>query len=153
MAQGRALIKYRIKLKADERDELEQLVRVGRVAGWKMQRAQVILKFDESNSRSGWPNAKIAEAFALSTRTVEKWRKQAVERGPLSLLQRKPQDRSKFRKLDGAGEAKLFKLACSTPPAGRSRWTLRMLADELVALEVVDSIRHECVRQTLQKTK
>jgi len=71
----------------------------------------------------------------------------------MSLLARKPQDRSWQRKLDGAGEAALVKLACSSPPAGYSRWSLRMLADELVALEVVDSIRHECVRQTLKKTR
>jgi len=153
MVQGRTSFKYRVKLTTDERDELEQLIRHGRVAGWKVQRAQAILKFDESDVRVSWPNSKIAEAFELSTRTVEKWRKQAVERGPLSLLERKVPDRSMFRKLDGVGEAKLIQLACSTPPAGRSRWTLRMLADELVALEVVDSIRYECVRQTLQKTK
>ena len=71
----------------------------------------------------------------------------------MSLLERKAQDRSKHRRLDGAGEARLVKLACSTPPEGRSRWSLRLLADQLVALEVVDSIGYECVRQTLQKTR
>ena len=89
----------------------------------------------------------------MTTRSLENWRKQAVERGPLSLLARKPQDRSNHRKLDGAGEARLVRLACSTPPEGRGRWSLRLLADQLVALEVVDSIGHECVRQTLQKTR
>ena len=70
----------------------------------------------------------------------------------MSLLERKPQDRSRFRKLDGAGEARLAQLACSDPPAGYDKWSLRLLADELVALEMVDSIGHECVRQTLKKT-
>lgn len=71
----------------------------------------------------------------------------------MSLLERKPQDRSWQRKLDGAGEAVLVKLACSTPPEGYRRWSLRLLADKLVELEVVDSIRHECVRQTLKKMR
>jgi hypothetical protein len=87
----------------------------------------------------------------VTTRSIEGWRKQAVEHGPLTLLQRKIPDRSGHRKLDGAGEAKLVKLACSKPPEGRSRWSLRLLADELVALEVVDAIGYECVRRTLKK--
>lgn len=153
MAQGRACYRYRVKLTADERNELQQLLRHGRTAGWKVKRAQALLKFDEGPDGPSWPDAKIAEAFDVSTRSLEGWRKQAVEQGPLSLLKQKTQDRSMFRKLDGVGEAKLIQLACSKPPEGRSSWTLRMLADELVTLEVVDSIGHECVRQTLQKTR
>ena len=152
MAQGRAAIKHRVNLTDDERRELEQLIRRG-AAGWKVQRAQALLKCDESDDGPGWPDAKIAEAFGMTARSVENWRKQAVERGPLSLLQRKTQDRSWQRKLDGVGEAKLVQLACSTPPEGRSRWSLRLLADKMVELEVVDSIGHECVRQTLKKTR
>jgi len=138
-------------LTADERRELEQLIRRG-AAGWKLQRAQALLKCDEGDDGPGWPDVRIAEAFGMTARSVENWRKQAVERGPLSLLERKPQDRSWQRKLDGVGEAKLVKLACSTPPEGYSRWSLRLLADKLVELDVVDSIGHECVRQTLKKT-
>jgi len=141
-----------VKLTADERNEFEQLVRRGQAAGWKLRRAQALLKCDEGEGGAGWPDGRIAEAFDVTTRSLENWRKQAVERGPRSLLERQAQDRSKFRKLDGAGEARLVQLACSTPPAGRSRWSLRLLADQLVALEVVDSIGHECVRQTLKKT-
>ena len=153
MAQGRAITKYRVKLTADERHELEQLIRTGRSAGWKLRRAQALLKFDEGERGSGWSNAKIAEAFEVTTRSLENWRKQSVERGPLSLLDRKKRDGSKQRKLDGTGEAALVKLACSTPPEGHSRWSLRLLADQLVTLEVVDSIGYECVRQTLKKTR
>lgn len=157
MAQGRASgkrrDKYRVKLTVDERDELRQLVRKGKAAGWKLTRAQVLLKCDEGNGGPAWPDAKIAEAFGVTTRSVEKWRKQAIEQGPLSLLERKKRDRSMDRKLDGAGEAQLVKLACSTPPAGYRRWSLRLLADKLVELEVVDAIGHECVRQTLLKTR
>lgn len=152
MAHGRAAIKHRVKLTADERHELERLIRRG-AAGWKLQRAQAMLKCDESDDGPGWPDAKIAEAFGMTPRSVENWRKQAVERGPLSLLERKAQDRSRQRKLDGVGEARLVKLACSKPPEGYSRWSLRLLADKLVELEVVDSIGYECVRQTLKKTR
>lgn len=153
MAHGRATIKHRVKLTADERQALDQLVRRGRAAGWKLRRAQALLKCDQGKDGPGWPDAQIAEAFEVTTRSLENWRKQAVEHGPLSLLERKASDRSKHRKLDGAGEARLVQLACSTPPVGRSRWSLRLLADQLVVLEVVDSIGHECVRQTLQKTR
>ena len=152
MAQGRATTKHRVKLTADERQTLEQLVRQGQAAGWKLQRAQALLKCDEGEQGPGWADAAIAEAFDVTERTLENWRKQAVVRGPSSLLERKSQDRARFRKLDGAGEARLTQLACSDPPDGYGKWSLRLLADELVALEVVDSIGHECVRQTLKKT-
>ncbi len=152
MTQGRAQTKHRVKLTDDERRELEQLVRRGRAVGWKLLRAQALLKCDEGEGGPGWPDARIAEAFEVTTRSLENWRRQAVGRGPMSLLERKPQDRSMMRKLDGVGEARLVKLACSAPPEGRSRWSLRLLADQLVALEVVDSIGHECVRRTLEKT-
>jgi hypothetical protein len=152
MAQGRAKAKHTVKLTRDERRELEQLVLRGKAAGWKLRRARALLKCDAGRHGPAWPDAKIAEAFDVTTRSLESWRKQAVRRGPMSLLQRKAQDRSKHRRLDGAGEARLVQLACSTPPEGRSRWSLRLLADQLVALEVVDSIGHECVRQTLKKT-
>ena len=152
MAQGRATTKHRVKLTADERRTLEQLIRRGRAAGWKLRRAQALLKCDEGKHGPAWPDAQVAEAFEVTTRSLEHWRRQATERGPLSLLERKPQDRSMFRKLDGVGEAKLVKLACSTPPEGYSRWSLRLLADRLVALEVVDAIGYECVRRTLKKT-
>ena len=153
MAQGRAKSKCRMKLTADERAELERLVRRGRSAGWKLRRAAALLKCDEGEGGPGWTDAQIAEALGVTTRSMESWRKQAVERGPLSLLERKPQDRSALRRLDGAGEAALIKLACSAPPGGRTRWSLRLLAGKLVELEVVDSIGHECVRQTLKKTR
>jgi len=153
MAQGRAIVKHTVKLTDQERRGLEQRVRHGKAAGWKLRRARALLKCDQSEGGPGWTDAKIAEAFDVTTRSLENWRKQAVERGPMSLLERQAQDRSMHRKLDGAGEARRVQLACSKPPAGRSRWSLRLLADQLVALEVVDSIGHECVRQTLKKTR
>ena len=143
---------YRIRLTADERDELEELVRQGRAAGWKLQRAQALLKIDEGDAGPAWKDARTAEAFGCTTRSLENWRKQAAEHGPRSLLQRKAQDRSRFRRLDGVGEARLVQLACSEPPEGHGRWSMQLLADELVALELVDRIDDETVRRTLQKT-
>lgn len=148
---GRKL--YRIKLTNEERQTLEGLVRRGNAAGWKIKRAQCLLKCDESPGAPAWTDAQIAEAFDASLRSLTGWRKRAAERGPLSLLERKKQDRSASRKLDGAGEAELVRLACSTPPAGHRRWSLRLLASELVVgLEDVDSVSHELVRRTLSKT-
>jgi hypothetical protein len=94
----------------------------------------------------------LSAAFDLSVRCIEKWREQAVVEGPLTLLERKPRLTPPTPpKLDGEGEAKLTKLACSVPPEGYCRWTLRLLAEHLVELEVVDSICHETVRQVLKK--
>ncbi len=153
MAHGRANTKYSVKLTADERQALEQLVCRGRAAGWKLRRARALLKCDRGLGGPGWPDQRIADAFDVTTRSLAYWRKQAVEHGSMSLLERKAKDRSKHRKLDGVGEARLVRLACSKPPAGTSRWSLGLLADRLVALEVVDSIGHECVRRTLKKTR
>ena len=144
---------YRVKLTDDERDHLRGLLQKGRAAGWKLKRAACLLKIDEADGAPAWGDQPTAEAFDVSVRTLESWRKQALERGPLSLLERKPQDKSMQRKLDGAGEARLVQLACSQPPQGRSRWTLKLLADELVALEVVESIGPGAVGRTLKKTR
>jgi|TARA_B100000315_G_scaffold220301_1_gene222841 hypothetical protein len=155
VAQRRNRIRYIVHLTGDERHELEQLVRRGRAAGWKIRRAQALLKCDRGDDGPGWSDARIADAFGMTTRSLENWRKQAVDprgRGPLSLLERKKRDGSKQCKLDGAGEAKLTQLACSRPPEGHARWTLQLLADTLVALEVVDSISDETVRRTMKKT-
>lgn len=144
--------KYILKLIGDERSELEQLVSVGKVAGWKLQRANALLKCDQGDGGPGWTDERIAEAFNCTTRSLESWRKQAVERGPLSLLERRPRTVSpESLKLDGEKEARLTALACSTPPTGSARWSLRLLADRLVELEVVESISHETVRRALKK--
>ncbi|BAM03295.1 helix-turn-helix domain-containing protein [Phycisphaera mikurensis] len=143
---------YHVHLTDDEREQLTTLVRSGRVAGWKIQRAQALLKCDESPGAPAWTDEQIAEAFDAGVRTVEGWRKKAVEDGPLSLLERKPQDRAMQRKLDGVGEAQLVTIACSDPPEGHDRWSLRLLAGRLVELKVVDSISREAVRCALQKT-
>lgn len=142
---------YVLKLTQDERGELERVIKRGKAAAWKVQRAQALLKCDQGPEGPGWTDTQIAEAFGCTTRSLESWRKQAVERGPLSLLERKPRTGGPL-KLDGEQEARLVKLACSRAPQGRARWTLRLLAERLVELEIVDSISYETVRRTMKKT-
>ena len=147
---------YRIKLTDEERDTFSQVAKGKRgklnIAAWKVQRACAMLKCDEGEHGPAWTDEEIADAFATTTRSLENWRKQAAERGPLSLLERKQRATPPTAPiLDGEKEAQLTKIACSTPPDGRSRWTLQMLADKLVALEVVDSISADTVGRVQKK--
>lgn len=147
---------YRIKLTEEERETFSQVSKGKRgklnIAIWKVQRATAMLKCDESEQGPAWCDEKIAEAVGTTTRSLENWRKLACERGPLSLLERKQRATPPTpRILDGQKEAQLTKLACSTPPNGRSRWTLQLLADELVALEIVDSISADTVGRVQKK--
>jgi len=144
--------KYVLKLDAHERMEFERVVSKGKAAARKIQRARALLMCDQGPEGPGWTDERIAEAYGCTTRCLEKWRKQAVELGPFSLMERKVGLQPFISpKLDGEKEARLVALACSQPPAGRARWTLRLLADRLVELEVVDAISHETVRRALKK--
>ena len=143
--------KYVLKLTPTERAELEHLVKRGKAAGWKVQRAQALLKCNQAARGPGWTDEQIAEAFGCTTRSLQSWRKQAVERGPFSLLERKPRTPA-VPILDGEKEARLVKLACSRPPEGRARWTLRLLAEHLVELEIVETVSYETVRRAMKKT-
>jgi hypothetical protein len=144
--------RYVLKLTGSEREALETVVRRGKAAGWKIQRAQALLKCDQGVRGPGWTDAQVAEALDCTTRSLESWRKQAVENGPLSLRERQPRSLPGRRKLDGDRQARLTALACSKPPQGAARWTLNLLADRLVELKVVDSISYETVRRALKKT-
>jgi transposase-like protein len=146
--------KYVLKLTDEERTELHHLVRKGRVAGWKVQRAQALLRCDQGPDGPAWTDERIAEAFGITPRSLESWRKQAVERGPLSLLERKARATpAATPKLDGERQARLTALACSKAPDGHARWSSRLLAERLVELEVVDSISHETVRRALKRIR
>lgn len=144
--------KYVLKLTAEERTWLEAMVGKGKAAAWKMRHAHALLKMDQGEDGPGWDDARIAEAFGMTTRSLETWRKRAVEEGPHALFERQYPARPDRRKLDGAGEAQLVKLACSSAPGERSSWTLNLLAGRLVELEIVDGISRETVRRTLKKT-
>ena len=145
--------KYVIELSSSELEELQGLVSKGKASARKIQHAQILWKADESDEGPAWKDADIADAFAVSVRTVERIRKRCVEDGlEDALVPRKNPNGVHRRKLDGHGEAHLTKLACSQPPEGRDSWTLQLLSDRLVKLNVVDSICRETVRTTLKKT-
>jgi len=145
--------RYLVTLTAEERRDLGKLVSAGRRSARTLARARVLLKADQAEGGPAWDDARIAEALGCGRRTAERVRQRFVERGLAAALAHKPQDRpSRERKFDGAAEARLIALACSEPPAGRARWTLKLLADRLVELEVFDSVSDETVRRVLKKT-
>jgi transposase len=144
--------RYRVTLTRQERDELEQMISRGQSNARKLAHARVLLQADESRNAPARVDKQIAEALNLSTRTIERVRERFVEQGLEAALVPARSKRIYTRKLDGRQEAKLIALACSKPPAGKKRWTLRLLADEVVEMEIVGSLSHETVRQTLKKT-
>jgi hypothetical protein len=144
--------KYVVRLDGLERGRLQGMVDEGHGSKTIRNRALILLRADESDDGPGWPDAKIAEAFGIGVRTVERTRRLLVVEGFEAVLARKPSPNRQYRKLDGGQEAELVRLACSKPPAGRVRWTLQLLADRLVERKVVASIGREAVRTTLEKT-
>jgi len=147
---------YRIKLTAEERELFGKVAKGKRgklnIAKWKVQRATAMLKCDESEGGPAWCDQRIAETCGVTIRSMENWRKLAFERGPLSLLNRKKRLTPPTSPiLDGAKEAVLTKLACSTAPDGRSRWTLQPLADKLIELKVVETISDDTVGRVQKK--
>jgi transposase len=143
--------KYIVRLTEEERKGLKALVSKGRASARKIARAQVLLKVDADGPN--WTDEQTAEAFAMRANTVRDIRQRFVEEGLERALDRKqPAEPPRPRKLDGAGEARLIAMACGEPPEGRARWTLKLLAGQLVELAIVDGISHETVRQTLKKT-
>jgi transposase len=139
--------RYKVKLETDEREQLRALTSKGRVSARVMKRAQILLKADE-----GWRDQDILAALEVSRPTVERTRQRFVEGGMVRALYDAPRPGQK-RKLDGRGEAQLIALACSRTPEGRAKWSVRLLADKLVELGVVESISHEAVRQRLKKMR
>ncbi len=144
--------KYRILLSDDERAALRSLVSAGIAPARTLTRARILLKADHSDAGPGWSDAAIAGALDVNPSTVLRVRRQFVEDGLTATLERKRPDRIYPRTLDGEAEARLVAMTCGTPPDGQARWSLRLLADALVRLEVVEAISHETVRQTLKKT-
>ena len=143
--------KYIVRLSAEEREELEALVRKGKTQAYRIKHANILLAVDADGP--SWTDEEAAEAFGCHVNTVSNVRQRLVEQGLEAAIERKKQKSpSRERILDGEKEARLIALACTEPPDGRSRWTLQMLADQLVALKVVESISDQTVRRTLKKT-
>jgi transposase len=147
------LTKYIVRLTDEERTSLEELIHTGtQRAAATLIHARILLKADAGPGGPGWEDDRIAEAVDCGTSTVYRVRQAFVEEGLMAALYRKKPTGRLYRKLDGEQEAQLIALACSTPPVGRIHWTMRLLADRLVELQVVDAISPECVRTTLKKT-
>jgi transposase len=144
--------KYVVRLAPEERSELEALVRKGRTQAYRIKHANILLAVDADGPH--WTDDQTAQAFRCHRNTVSNVRQRFVEGGFEAALERKKQERpSRTPILDGEGEARLIAIACSPPPQGRARWTLKMLADRLVELEVVESISGQTVRRRLKKTR
>ena len=143
--------KYIVRLSDEERRICQEVVKKLKGSSQKVRRAEILLKADADGPN--WTDTQIAEAYHCRVQTIENLRKRLVSEGfelALNGIQRESPPTPPL--LDGQGEAKLIALRVGKPPAGYGRWTLHLLADELVALEVVESISHETVRQTLEKT-
>ena len=138
-----------VRLAAEERGTLVQVVAKFKGTSQKVRRAQVLLKADADGP--GWTDARIAEAFDCRTKTVENIRERFVTEGFEVSLTGKPRSVPTPKLLDGEREAKVIAMRLGSPPAGFSNWTLRLLAEQVVALEIVESISYETVRRTLKK--
>jgi len=144
--------KYIVTLTQEERRMLQVLVSRGKAAARKLTHARILLKADVALGDPGWEDAAISQGLGIGRATVERVRKEFVEEGLEAALERRKPQREYCRKLDGDGEAHLIALACSQAPEGRSRWTLRLLADRMVALEYVGAVSKDTVARTLKKT-
>lgn len=143
--------KYRVTLNDEERQRLQALIAAGKAAAKTLAHARILLQADQADGGPAWTDRRIAEALEGSVATVERVRQRLVEQGLDAAPRRKEQDRpSRASTIDGRAEARLVALACSAPPDGRKRWTLRLLADRLVELEVVEPVGREAVRLALK---
>lgn len=145
--------KYAVILSEEERARLRTLIGQGIAPARRLTHARILLKADQGEGGSAWSDTAIAGAVEVHPATVGRVRRSFVEQGLDAALERKAPDRVYPRRLDGAAEAHLIALACGAPPAGRERWTLRLLADELVRLEVVETVSHETIRRTFEQTR
>jgi transposase len=144
--------KYVVRLTEEERGQLQAVVGRGKVAASKRRHAQVLLKADAGQEGSGATDQEVADALDVGINTVHRVRKAYVEQGFDAALHGEPRGGRRPRKLDGEQEAQLIALACGPTPQGRARWTLRLLADRMVELEIVDGIGKDAVGRVLKKT-
>jgi hypothetical protein len=145
--------KYIVELTSEERTSLRKIINAKWMAAHKRHHAQMLLKVDQGKRGPGWTDAKVAEAFDCTQRTVERLRIRLTERGFEAALEHGNRGSYRARALDGVGEAHLIALACGDPPKGRKRWTVRLLADQMVALKKVDACSKSAVHRVLKKTR
>lgn len=145
--------KYVVRLSVEERDLLEALIRKGKSAAQRLLKARILLKADVSQGDGGWSDGRIVKALETSAYMVYRVRKQLVEEGFEAVLSRKQRATPAVARIfDGEKEARLIALACSTPPKGRVRWTLRLLEKKVVELRIVDRASDSTIGRTLKKT-
>lgn len=142
---------YKVTLTNEERARLTALTSKGKGNARHIRRAQILLLADENQPEGAWRDADIAKALKAHSRTVERTREKFVQQGLEAALNHARPQKKRSKVLDGAAEARLVQLACSETPDGLERWTLQMLADKLIELEVVDTVSRETVRTTLKK--
>ncbi len=145
------MIKYKVTLTKDEREELESIINKGRHTSQKFRNAYVLLNCDEGEYSEKATNSEISKILKIGMRTIDRIKKRFIEEGFDAILERKPTSREYEKKADGDFEARLVALSYSEPPKGFSRWSLRLLADKIVELQIVDSVSHETVRTVLKK--
>ena len=143
--------KYVVTLTEEERQELKELIREGKAEGYRIKHAEILLKLDEITENASWTYPRIGEAYGGTPYTISQIAKRFVTGGLKAALGRREQE-NRHRKVDGKVEAHIVALTCSEPPEGRERWTLQLIADELVRLEVVESISDTAVQNALKKT-
>ena len=143
--------RYKVTLTNEERDQLTAIVSKGKTNARRLRRAHLLLLADENQPGGAWKDADIAQALNTHARSVERTREKCVQEGLEAALNHTRPQRRRSKVLDGAAEARLVQLACSDAPDGRTRWTLQMLAEKLIELEVVESVSRETVRTTLKK--
>jgi hypothetical protein len=143
--------KYSVKLTAEEREHLEKLVSSGEGRARSLMHARILLKSDASEQGANWSYAQIRDALDVTEVTISHVRRAYAEQGLEAALNRKKPARVYATRLDGEAEAHLVALVCGTPPEGEARWSLRLLKDKLVALDIVDEVSYETVRRTLKK--
>jgi transposase len=138
--------KYSVTVTEEERAALDELIRKGKAAARKLAHGRMLLKAAVGSAGPGWTDQEMSAAFEVSTGTVQRIRQRFVEEGLEAALHRRPAAQPRPWKLDGVGEAQLIALACSAPPAGQARWTLRLLAAQMVELAYGDTLSYETVR-------
>lgn len=142
---------YRVTLTNEEREELTAIVKKGKGNARRMTRARILLLADEKRNDGGWKDTGIAQALGVHQRTVERVREKCVQQGIEAALNHTRPNKKRNKILDGAAEARLVQLACSEAPDGHEDWSLQMLADKLIELEIVESVSRETIRTTLKK--
>lgn len=144
--------RYKVTLTEEERGELEAMTRSGKIPAKKFMFARALLLCDAGEHGDPWKVADVASALGVTPRTIEHLKRRFVEEGLEAALERKPKSKSREVLFDGAFEARLTTLACSVPPKGRRRWTLRLLVDKVVELQIAESVSVMTVQRALKKT-